>query len=74
MNFITIIFLIFKGEQFITVRNFTRHNKEVHNEDKPYKCEVCNKTYSFEKRLNDHTCTPTVKKLYLCEFCGKLFT
>ena len=57
--FITKIFLNFKGEQFTTSRAFTRHNKEVHTEDKPYKSGICGKTFKNESSMRIHEMTHT---------------
>ncbi|XP_018351967.1 PREDICTED: zinc finger protein 600-like, partial [Trachymyrmex septentrionalis] len=50
------------------------HHREVHTDDKRYKCETCDKTFQYKSLLNRHLLIHTGEKPYKCEFCEKGFT
>nr|CAI5838255.1 unnamed protein product [Callosobruchus analis] len=44
-----------------------------HTEERPYKCEVCQKTYKTERCLKVHSLTHSTNRPFVCEFCNKGF-
>jgi uncharacterized Zn-finger protein len=41
--------------------------------DKPYKCGICDREFSFSNSLLSHIITHTGDKLYKCDICGRGF-
>ncbi|GFW68440.1 zinc finger protein 233 [Trichonephila clavipes] len=52
----------------------SRHHLHVHDDKKPYICEICNKGFSKTGRLKEHSWTHTNEKPYVCEMCSKGFS
>ena len=51
-----------------------RHVKAIHEQLKPHKCAVCNKTFGAKDTLKVHVKTVHEKlKPHQCEFCKKMF-
>ena len=49
------------------------HNK-THSSDKPYSCDVCDKTFKRSQHLKDHKRIHTGEKPYHCDLCNTSFT
>ncbi|XP_018348345.1 PREDICTED: zinc finger protein 708-like [Trachymyrmex septentrionalis] len=62
------------GEKFDTSIACTQHNKEVHTENKPYKCGTCDRTFKHKCSMRRHEISHTEIKPYHCEFCKRSFT
>ena len=45
----------------------------THTEEKPYKCEVCEKAFNRKGHLNEHLRIHTGDKPYKCKVCEKAF-
>ncbi|XP_018359044.1 PREDICTED: LOW QUALITY PROTEIN: zinc finger protein 239-like [Trachymyrmex cornetzi] len=60
--------------QFTSSRALKQHNKEVHNEIKPYKCGTYGKTFQNKSRLRRYEMFHAGKKSYQCKFCEQTFT
>ena len=73
IHFTTIIFINIKDEQFTFTKDFTKHNKEVHEEVKPYKCGKCDKTFRYEAELLRHEPIHAGEKPYKCKSCEASF-
>ena len=49
-------------------------NREHSNEPKPYKCELCEKSYSTRFKLKKHKESVHEGIKLPCEFCGKVYS
>ena len=45
-----------------------------HTDEKPYECEICNKTFNRSANLTKHQRVHTGEKPYECEICKKAFS
>lgn len=50
-----------------------RHST-IHSDDKPYTCEICNKTFKLSDSYNIHKRTHTKERPYKCLQCDKTYT
>lgn len=48
-------------------------HERTHRNERPYKCDVCDKTFTYGSTLNKHKKTHTGEKHYFCEPCNKAF-
>ena len=48
-----------------------KHSKTLHDDERPFECEVCQKTFVFRVTLNDHLVSHTDVKSHICPVCGK---
>ena len=46
----------------------------IHSGIKPYKCDLCNKSFTESSNLTKHKQSHKGEKLHKCNFCGKSFT
>ena len=49
------------------------NNKRRGDNGKPYKCEVCRKSFTVERRLQNHRLSHSTERSSQCEKCGKRF-
>lgn len=52
------------------------HKKHAHSTDRPYKCSLCDKSFTKEQALKDHLLTThdVGEYRYVCKECPKRFT
>lgn len=62
-------------KRFSCKQNYEVHYKAVHENQRPYKCEKCQKSFSYLNSLKCHMLMHTDKteKLYTCGVCNKGF-
>lgn len=51
-----------------------RHKTQKHQEDKPFPCDFCKKTFADRNKLMIHRRTHTGEKPFACDNCPKAFT
>ncbi|RXG68527.1 Zinc-responsive transcriptional regulator ZAP1 [Armadillidium vulgare] len=54
--------------------NLQRHIRFKHTGEKPFKCNICSKSFAANSDLQVHTRTHTGERPYKCEICSKTFT
>ena len=59
---------------FVTESMMNRHHKQVHEDYKPYKCEICGKGCNSKYNLQIHSVVHTGEKPYTCDQCGNSYT
>ncbi|XP_036414887.1 zinc finger protein 394-like [Colossoma macropomum] len=62
------------GKPFRSHRQLKQH-QVVHqkNRPRPYRCDLCGKSYSYAQVLENHRRTHTGERPYNCRFCGRCF-
>ncbi|XP_053667795.1 zinc finger protein 420-like [Anopheles marshallii] len=61
------------GKVFSKSSSLTMHEKRNHDENSPYRCDVCCKQFKETSKLIDHRRTHSEEKPFICEVCGKCF-
>ena len=59
--------------KFMGLAVLRQHCREVHGDQKYYKCNVCGKLFSHPSSRNIHLRLHSGEKPYECETCGKRF-
>ncbi|KAK6196910.1 hypothetical protein LQW54_011055 [Pestalotiopsis sp. IQ-011] len=64
-----------KDDQVFASRNKLRRHISTHTSFKPYKCEVCQESFSAQQALDQHVRIHTGEKPYKCDYpgCDKAF-
>ena len=62
------------GNSYNKVHHLTQHIKSFHNNEKPYKCEICQKSFIRTSSLKEHMDSHTGVQRYKCPYCEKPFT
>ncbi|KAL3863259.1 hypothetical protein ACJMK2_005024 [Sinanodonta woodiana] len=65
----------FCGKTF-TSRNWSTYQAHLrwHKNERPFRCNQCDKSYKFVTNLNDHKRTHSGERPFICDFCGSSFT
>jgi uncharacterized Zn-finger protein len=62
------------GDNFRTLGNLLDHEQSKHEENKQFRCEICNKGFIKINYLIKHKNTHTGEKFHQCPVCGKRFS
>ena len=59
----------------ISLKNTEEHNTSFLNENKPFKCNVCDKSFSQKGSMSTHMASiHEGKKVFKCKVCEKTFS
>ncbi|GJQ81007.1 hypothetical protein Trydic_g23435 [Trypoxylus dichotomus] len=61
------------GKAFFRKQQLQYHKASKHSEERPYRCNVCDKAFKVPSALWKHTLIHVNDKKYVCEICGKGF-
>ena len=59
--------------QSIPMCSWLKVNQQTQNREKPFKCVLCEKSYTVSSDLSIHQRTHTGEKPFICKFCEKAF-
>lgn len=59
--------------KFNSANHLNYHIRSVHTKDRPFKCNVCSKTFTQVFKLKRHKRTHTGERPYSCDICNKSF-
>ncbi|XP_021931562.1 zinc finger protein 665-like isoform X2 [Zootermopsis nevadensis] len=63
----------FCGKSFRGKKTLKEHHLANHSDEKPYKCDKCDRNYGSLASLDIHKATHSTETPYLCDLCGKSF-
>ncbi|XP_023721818.1 zinc finger protein 569 isoform X2 [Cryptotermes secundus] len=63
----------FCGKSFRGKKTLKDHHLANHSDEKPYKCDKCDRNYGSLASLGIHKATHSTETPYLCDLCGKSF-
>lgn len=49
------------------------HMRVQHTSDKPFRCDVCDKTFKLKNTLINHSVQHTGVRKFVCQFCNRSF-
>ena len=58
----------------IVAKRLNEHIKSVHGNERPYKCDQCDKKFAKPSELRNHMRTHTGERPFTCEVCNASFT
>ena len=58
---------------FTTPHGLEVHVRRTHSGERPYACDVCNKTFGHVVSLSQHRAVHTHERTFECKQCGKTF-
>lgn len=61
------------GQEFKRKKNIVVHTRRVHNNERSYVCEICNKGFYERTAWEQHKIVHTNEKPFVCELCKKGF-
>ena len=64
---------IFCHHSFASHEELVRHIVTHRQEERPFECRICRKTFKQQAHRDAHIRTHTNDRLYICEHCGQLF-
>ena len=53
--------------------NLKAHFKTIHDGEKPFGCEVCEKRFSSKRNRNEHVASHSDERPFGCDYCPKDF-
>ena len=58
---------------FLNHGELLRHRKEVHDDGKPYQCDICTRTFTIAANLSTHRNIHNIKQKFSCSHCGRSY-
>lgn len=62
------------GKKFKRYKSYRVHERSIHLNEKPFRCQLCNKKFTQKSDLAKHTYTHSGIKPFLCLTCEKPFS
>lgn len=56
-----------------TTKYFLKKHKRLHSGEMPYKCNLCDKTFTFQQSYHKHRMYHKDEKPHTCQTCGRSF-